>query len=64
MKRVEECFTTLQSSHLLYHSKANNHQADVGFLMNKGWKVMGDFNGQIGKEQTIWKPQRAHLRSN
>ena len=30
MGRPEECFTTLQSSHLVYHSKANNGQAGVG----------------------------------
>ena len=35
---VEECFTTLQSGHLLCHSKANNGQAGVGFLINKKWK--------------------------
>ena len=30
--------TTLQSGHLLYHSKANNGQAGVGFLINRKWK--------------------------
>ena len=35
VRRREECFTTLQSGHLLYHSKANNGQAGVGFLMNR-----------------------------
>ena len=29
VKIPEECFTTLQSSHLLFHSKANNGQAGV-----------------------------------
>ena len=29
---------TLQSGHLLYHSKANNGQAGVGFLINRKWK--------------------------
>ena len=38
IRRKEEGFTTLQSSHLLYHSKANNGQAGVGFLINKKWK--------------------------
>ena len=34
MKRPEECFTTLQCGHLLYHSKANNGLAGVGFLIS------------------------------
>ena len=38
MRRPEKCFTTLQSGHLLYHSKANNGQAGVGFLINRKWK--------------------------
>ena len=38
IRRKEEGFTTLQSGHLLYHSKANNGQAGVGFLINKKWK--------------------------
>ena len=38
VRRKEESFTTLQSGHLLYHSEANNGQADVGFLVNKKWK--------------------------
>ena len=38
VRRPEECFTTLQSGHLLYHSKANNGQAGVGFLINRKWK--------------------------
>ena len=38
VKRPEECFTTLQSGHLLYQSKANNGQAGVGFLINRKWK--------------------------
>ena len=33
MRRREKCFTTLQSGHLLYHAKANNGQAGVGFLL-------------------------------
>ena len=36
--RQEECFTTLQSGHLLYHYKANNGYAGVGFLINRKWK--------------------------
>ena len=35
VRRPEECFTTLQSGHLLYHSKSNNGQAGVGFLINR-----------------------------
>lgn len=38
VRRKEESFTTLQSGHLLYHSKANNGQAGVGFLINRKWK--------------------------
>ena len=38
MRRPKECFTTLQSRHLLYHSKANNGQAGVDFLINRKWK--------------------------
>ena len=38
MRRRHECFTTLQSDHLLYHSKTNNDQAGVGSLINKKWK--------------------------
>ena len=38
IRRKEEGFTTLQSGHLLCHSKANNGQAGVGFLINKKWK--------------------------
>ena len=41
IRRKEEGFTTLQSGHLLYHSKANNGQAGVGFLINKKWKDKG-----------------------
>ena len=37
VRKPEECFTTLQSGHLLYHSKANNGQAGVGFLINRKW---------------------------
>ena len=37
-RRPEECFTTLQSGHLLYHSKANNGLAGVGFLINRKLK--------------------------
>ena len=35
IRRNEEGFTTLQSGHLLYHSKAYNGQAGVGFLIKK-----------------------------
>ena len=38
VRRPEECFTTLQSGHLLYHSKENNGQAGVGFIINRKWK--------------------------
>ncbi|MEG7522154.1 MAG: hypothetical protein M3H12_03525 [Chromatiales bacterium] len=38
VRRREECFTTLQSGHLLYHPSANNGKAGVGFLINKRWK--------------------------
>ena len=38
IRRKEEGFTTLQSGHLLYHSKANNGQAGVGFIIKKTWK--------------------------
>ena len=38
VRRREECFTTLQSGHLLYHYKANNGRAGVGFLINKKCK--------------------------
>ena len=38
MRSREEWFTTLQSSHLLFHYKANNGQAGVGFLTNKKCK--------------------------
>ena len=38
VRRPEECFTTLQSGHLPYHSNANNGQAGVGFLINRKWK--------------------------
>ena len=38
VSRPEECFTTLQSGHLLYHSQANNGQAGVGILINRKWK--------------------------
>ena len=34
----EECFTTLQSGHILDYSKANNDQAGDGFLINRKWK--------------------------
>ena len=36
--RPEGCFTILQSGHLLYHSKENNGQAGVGFIINRKWK--------------------------
>ena len=39
MRRPEECFTTLQSGDLLYHSKANNGHAGVSFLINRKWKA-------------------------
>ena len=35
VRRREEGFTTLQSGHLLYYSKAKNGQAGVGFLINR-----------------------------
>ena len=35
VRRREECFTTLQSGHLLCNIKANNSQAGVGFLINR-----------------------------
>ena len=38
VKRPEECFTTLQSGYLLYHSKATNGQGGIGFLINRKWK--------------------------
>ena len=37
VRRPEECFTTSQSGHLLCHSKVNNGQALVGFLINRKW---------------------------
>ena len=36
VRRREECSTMLQRGYL--HSKANNGQAGVGFLINKKWK--------------------------
>ena len=38
MRKPEECSTTLQSGHLLYHSKTNNGKAGVGFLINRKWE--------------------------
>ena len=38
VRRPEQCFTTLQGGHLLCHSKSNNSQAGVGFLINRKWK--------------------------
>ena len=38
VRRPEECVTTLQSGHRLYHSKANNGQARIDFLINRKWK--------------------------
>ena len=38
VSRPGECFTTLQSDHLLYHSKGNDGRAGVGFLINGKWK--------------------------
>ena len=35
VRRPEECFITLQSGHLLYHSNANNGKAGVDFLINR-----------------------------
>ena len=35
VRRREECFTTLQSGHLLCNFKANNSQTGVGFLINR-----------------------------
>ena len=125
VRSPEECFTTLQSGHLLCHSQANNGQAGAGYLIKRKWKdhilrvnsispiiaelvlcipkfyklkivqlyapttshseedinslyndvdetlgkpnhytiVMEDFNAQIGKEQILWKQQRANLGS-
>ena len=37
-RRKAECFTTLQSGNVLYHSQAKNGQAGVGFLINKKWQ--------------------------
>ena len=39
VRRAEERFTTLQGGRLLYHSKANDGQAGVGFLINGKWKT-------------------------
>ena len=38
VSRREECFTTLHSGHLLHHSRENNGQTGVGFLVNRKWK--------------------------
>ena len=38
LRRPDECFITLQSGHLIYHSQANNGQAGVGFLINRKCK--------------------------
>ena len=38
MRRRDECFTTLQSGHLLCNSKTNNGQVGVGFLINRKWE--------------------------
>ena len=35
VRRRVECFTILQSGHLLCHSKSNNGQAGIGFLINR-----------------------------
>ena len=35
VRRQEVCATTLPSGHQLYHSKANNGQAGVGFHINR-----------------------------
>ena len=37
-EKTKGMFTTLQSSHLQYHAKANNGQAEVGFHINRKWK--------------------------
>ena len=39
MRTPEECFTAIQSGHILNHSKANNGQAGVGFLITRKWKA-------------------------
>ena len=45
MRKREECFTTLQSGHLLYHSKSNNgdagrsrfsHKQEMNILYSEG----------------------------
>ena len=38
MRTPEECFTAIQSGHILNHSKANNGQAGVDFLITRKWK--------------------------
>ena len=38
VRRRQECFTTLQSGHLLCYSKANNGQAGVTVLIKRKWK--------------------------
>ena len=38
MRTPEECFTAIQSGHILNHSKANNGQAGVCFLITRKWK--------------------------
>ena len=37
VRRREVCFNTINCGHL-HHSKANNGQAGVGFLINRKWK--------------------------
>ena len=39
VRTPEECFTAIQSGHILNHSKANNGQAGVGFLITRKWKA-------------------------
>jgi len=34
VRRLEECFTTLQNDYLLYHSKANNGQTGSLFMFS------------------------------
>jgi len=34
VRRLEECFTTLQNDYLLYHSKANNGQTGHLFMFS------------------------------
>ena len=38
VRRREECFTTIQSGHLLCHSKENNGQAGEDLLIDRKYK--------------------------